>query len=88
MTQSWPIQNLVAALNSQLGGQYFTATYLPPDETHAHGWYQLNPTELCLKDKKYLHIHIDGGFVFSDMYQYLNGILIGFEAAKEKYGIK
>lgn len=88
MTQSWPIQNLVASLNSQLGGQYFTATYSAPDETHALGWYELNPTELCIKTKKYLHIHTDGGLTFSDMYQYLSGILIGFEAAKEKFNIK
>lgn len=88
MTQSWPIQNLVSALNSQLGGQYFTATYSPPDATHAIGWYTLNPTKLCLKTKKFLHIHMDGGLTFSDMYQYLSGILIGFEAAKRKYDIK
>lgn len=88
MTQSWPIQNLVASLNSQLGGQYFTATYLPPDATHALGWYTLNPTEQCLKDKRFLHIHTDGGLTFSDMYQYLSGILIGIEAAKVLYKIK
>jgi hypothetical protein len=88
MQQSWPIQNLVASLNSLLGGQYFTITYSPPDTSHSIGWYYLNPTEQCLKDKKFLHIHTEGGMIFSDMYQYLSGILIGFEAAKEKFGIK
>lgn len=88
MQQSWPIQNLVASLNSELGGQYFTTTYLPPDTTHAIGWYILNPTEQCVKQKKYLHIHTEAGMTFSDMYQYLSGILIGIEAAKQKYNIK
>lgn len=75
--QSNPISNMVAELNSQLGGQYFTVSF-------DGKYYTLNPTNLAVSSKKFSYISIDGGLKYSDIFQYLNGILIGFRAALEK----
>lgn len=74
--QSNPISNMVAELNSQLGGSYFTISF-------DGKLYTLNPTNFTVKLKKFNYISIDGGLTYSDMFQYLSGILIGLRAAQE-----
>lgn len=68
---------MVAELNSQLGGLYFTVAI--DGRT-----YTLNPTNLAVTTNKFNYISIDGGITYSDMFHYLNGILIGIRAAKAK----
>lgn len=74
--QSNPISNMVAELNSQLGGPYFTVGF-------NSRLYTLNPTNLAVRFKKFNYISIDGYLSYSDMFQYLSGILIGLRAAQE-----
>lgn len=73
--QSNPITNMVARLNSILGGQYFSILF---DGRH----YQLNPTKLAIKEKKYQYISIYG-LTYSDMFHYLSGIFTGLKATEE-----
>lgn len=74
--QSNPISNMVAELNSQLGGSYFTIGFNGK-------FYTLNPTNLTVTSNKFNYVSIDGGLTYSDMFQYLSGILVGLRAAKE-----
>lgn len=73
--QSNPITNMVAQLNSILGGQYFSILF---DGRH----YQLNPTKLALKEKKYQYVSARK-LTYSDMFHYLSGIFIGLKVAEE-----
>lgn len=75
--QSNPISNMVAELNSRLGGMYYTVSF---DGKH----YTLNPTKLLVSLKKFNYVSIDGGLTYSDMFQYLSGILIGLRLADDK----
>jgi hypothetical protein len=70
--QSTPLTNMLAELNKQLGGTYFTIG------TNGKG-YTLNPTNLEVSERKYNYVSIDGYITFSDMYNYLSGILIGLK---------
>ena len=73
--QSNPISNMVAELNSQLSGPYFTISF-------DGKLYTLNPTNLTVTSNKFNYVSIDGGLTYSDMFQYLSGILVGLRAAK------
>jgi hypothetical protein len=75
--QSNPITNLVAELNHQLGGLYFTVSF-------NNKLYTLNSTNLAIAQKKFNYISIDGGLTYSDMYHYLSGLLLGIRAVKDK----
>lgn len=88
--QSPDITAMVAQLNQELGGQYFTVTYTPGPgmSNKSQGVYQLIPTERCLKEKRYLSLHNSIGVHYNLMYNYLNGLLLGFEVCREKYGLK
>lgn len=70
--QSSPLMNLLAEINSQLGGTYFTIG------TNGKG-YTLNPTSLTTSTNVFNYVSIDGYISFSDMYHYLSGILIGLK---------
>lgn len=75
--QSNPITNMVAELNSRLGGlTYFTVSF-------DGKLYTLNPTNLTIASKKFRSVSVDGGLTYSDMFQYLNGILVGLKIAQE-----
>lgn len=74
--QSNPISNMVAELNSRLDGAYFTVSF-------DGKLYTLNPTALAIESKKFNYVSIDGKLTYSDMFQYLSGMLIGLRAAKE-----
>lgn len=71
------IVNMVAELNRELGGLYFTTAYVEK------GLYTLNPTVKCVSSRKFNFISFEGGKSYSDMYNYLSGILIGLKASKE-----
>lgn len=79
--QSNHITNLVAELNSQLGNQYFSVGF-------DGKFYTLNPTNLAVSKKKYNYISVDGKLSYSDMFNYISGILTGIRAAKEKCDYK
>lgn len=66
---------MVAELNYQLGGFYFTVSF-------DSKLYTLNPTNFAIAQKKFNYVSIDGGLTYADMYHYLSGILIGIRAAK------
>lgn len=75
--QSNPITNMVAELNSRLGGlTYFTVSF-------DGKLYTLNSTNLTIASKKFRSVSVDGGLTYSDMFQYLNGILVGLKIAQE-----
>lgn len=75
--QSNPITNMVAELNSRLGGlTYFTVSF-------DGKLYTLNSTNLTIVSKKFRGVSVDGGLTYSDMFQYLNGILVGLKIAQE-----
>ena len=74
--QSNPISNMVAELNSRLSGPYFTISF-------DGKLYTLNPTNLTITSNKFNYVSIDGGLTYSDMLQYLSGILVGLRAAQE-----
>lgn len=75
--QSNPISNMVAELNDKLGGPYFTVSFNGK-------LYTLNPTKLLVSLKKFNYVSINGGMTYSDIFQYLNGILIGLRLADDK----
>lgn len=75
--QSNPISNMVAELNDKLGGSYFTVSF-------DGKLYTLNPTKLSVSLRKFNYVSIDGGLTYSDMFQYLSGILIGLRLAYDK----
>lgn len=74
--RSNPISNMVAELNSRLKGPYFTISFNSK-------LYTLNPTNLTIASKKFNYIATYGGLTYSDMYQYLSGILVGMRIATE-----
>ena len=75
--QSNPISNMVAELNDKLGGSYFTVSFNGK-------LYTLNPTKLLVSLKKFNYVSINGGMTYSDIFQYLSGILIGLRLADDK----
>ena len=79
-TQSHPITNMVAELNAILGAQHFIALY----EAHIRQ-YELALTEFGKSSKKYSYLATEGTIPFSEMFQYLNGILMGYRLAKQMH---
>ena len=75
--QSNPISNMVAELNDKLGGSYFTVSFNGK-------LYTLNPTKLLVSLKKFNYVSINGGMTYSDIFQYLSGILVGLRLADDK----
>ena len=70
---SSPISIMLAEINKQLGGAYFTVMFVDR-------FYTLNPTNKAIEENKYPFISI-GKCTYSDMYHYLSGILVGLKAA-------
>lgn len=79
--QSNPITNLVSELNGCLGGIYFTASIVPQA---GECLYTLNLTNFAVRKKKYGYMAIDGAITYEAMLNYLQGILLGYRAAKMK----
>ena len=79
--QSNPITNLVGELNGCLGGIYFTTSIVPQAGVCL---YTLNLTNLGLAQHKYGYIAIDGAITYEAMLNYLQGVLVGYRAAKMK----
>ena len=74
------ITNLVAELNAILGEQHFKVLY----EAHIRQ-YELALTDLGKSSKKYTYLATDGTLPHSEMFQYLNGVLMGIRLAKQLY---
>ena len=72
------ITNLVAELNANLGEQNFIVLY----EAYIRQ-YELALTDYGKASKKYSFLATDGTLPFSEMFQYLNGILMGYRLAKQ-----
>ncbi len=79
--QSNPITNLVSELNGLLGGIYFTAMIVPQAGVCL---YKLNLTNFGLSQNKYGYMVIDEAITYEAMLNYLQGILLGYRAAKTK----
>lgn len=79
--QSNPISNLVGELNGCLGGICFTASIVPQAGVCL---YTLNLTNFGLAQRKYGYIAIDEAITYEAMLNYLQGILVGYRAAKMK----
>lgn len=77
-TKSNPISNMVAELNAILGECHFQSVYY----SHSR-MYELKLTELGNISKRYKYLATEGMLSFSDMFQYLNGILLGYRMAKQ-----
>lgn len=77
-TQSNPITNLTAELNAVIGEQHFRVLY----DAHIRQ-YELALTELGKSSKKYSYLATEGTIPFSEMFQYLNGILMGCRLTKQ-----
>lgn len=75
--QSNEITNMIAKLNHELGGLYFTVAYTD------NGLYTLNRTKICISKKKYNYVSFEGGKSFSEMYNYIQGILYGIRMLKD-----
>ena len=73
--QSNPISNLVASINSELGGSYLQVTM-------EQGKYQLSLTKSGLEKSElsFITFGLSGTVKFSEIYMYLLGILNGFRA--------
>ena len=77
-TQSSPITNMCAELNAIIGEQHFRVQY------HAHiRQYELALTELGKASKKYSFMATEETMPYSEMFEYLNGILLGYRLAKQ-----
>ena len=81
-TQRNAITNLVAELNATIGEQHFKVMY----ESYIRQ-YELALTDLGKSSKKYSYLATDGTLPFLEMFQYLNGILLGCRMAKQLYKI-
>ena len=79
--QSNPITNMVGELNGYLGGIYFTASIIPQAGVCL---YTLNLTNFGLSQRKYGYIATDEAITYEAMHNYLQGILVGYRAAKTK----
>ena len=75
--QSNEIVNLIAEINRLLGGTYFTVAF------HDGGFYTLNPTLRNVRSRKFNHIAFEGNKTYTDMHNYLSGIIHGVRAAKQ-----
>lgn len=82
-TQSSPISNLVAELNAFIGEPHFKMLY----EAHIRQ-YELVLTDIGKASKKYSYLATEGTLPFSEMFQYLNGILMGCRLTKQLHKIK
>jgi len=78
-TQSNPITNMCAELNAIIGEQHFRVLY----DAHIRQ-YKLSLTDLGKASKKYSYLETIS-MPFSEMFEYLNGILLGFRLAKQIY---
>lgn len=76
-TQSNPITNMCAELNAIIGEQYFCVLY---DSRIRQ--YELAMTDLGRTSKKYHYLATIETMPFSEMFEYLNGILLGYRLAK------
>ena len=79
-TQSNPITNMCAELNAIIGEQHFCVLY----DAHIRQ-YELALTELGQTSKKYHYLATVETMQFSEMFEYLNGILLGYRLAKQLY---
>lgn len=79
--QSNPISNLVGELNGYLGGLYFTVAITPQAGVCL---YTLNLTNFGLAQRKYGYMAIDEPIAYEAMLNYLQGIILGYRAAKMK----
>lgn len=77
-TQSNPITNMCAELNAIIGEQHFCVLY----DAHIRQ-YELALTELGQASKKYHYLATIETMQFSEMFEYLNGILLGYRLAKQ-----
>ena len=77
-TQSNPITNMCAELNAIIGGQHFRVLY----DAHIRQ-YELALTDLGQASKKYHYFATIETLPFSEMFEYLNGILLGYRLAKQ-----
>jgi hypothetical protein len=77
-TQSNPITNMCAELNAIIGEQHFCVLY----DAHIRQ-YELALTELGQTSKKYHYLATIETMQFSEMFEYLNGILLGYRLAKQ-----
>lgn len=76
-TQSSPVTSMCAELNAIIGEQHFRVLY----NAHARQ-YDLVLTELGKISKKYSFLETTG-LQFSEMFEYLNGVLLGYRLAKQ-----
>ena len=77
-TQSNPITNMCAELNAIIGEQHFCVLY----DSHIRQ-YELAMTDLGRASKKYHYLATVETMPFSEMFEYLNGILLGYRLAKQ-----
>lgn len=77
-TQSNPITNMCAELNAIIGEQHFRVLY----DAHVRQ-YELAMTDLGQASKKFNYLATVETMQFSEMFEYLNGILLGYRLAKQ-----
>jgi hypothetical protein len=77
-TQSNPITNMCAELNAIIGEQHFCVLY----DSHIRQ-YELAMTDLGRASKKFNYLATVETMPFSEMFEYLNGILLGYRLAKQ-----
>ena len=79
--QSNPITNMVCELNNYLGGKYFTVML----ESGSSGClYSLCLTNYGASRKKYRYLATQSPMYYEVMFNYLQGILLGYRAAHTK----
>lgn len=81
-TQSNPITNMCAELNAIIGEQHFHVLY----DSFARR-YKLALTELGKASKKYKFLEVEEALIFSEMFEYLDGILLGYRLAKQIHNL-
>ena len=79
--QSTPITNMVCQLNELLGGTYFTVSITTEGGIFL---YSLNLTNFGVAKRKYGYMVFDGALPYGEMFSYLQGLLLGYRAAKNK----
>ena len=81
-TQSNPITNMCAELNAIIGEQHFCVLY----DAHIRQ-YELTLTDLGKASKKFSYLATVESMPFSEMFEYLNGILLGCRLTKCLYNL-
>lgn len=81
-TQSNPLTNMVAELNAIIGKPHFKMMY------YSYGRkYELAMTELGNSSKRFSFLASSEPMTFTDMFNYLNGILNGYRLAKQLHNL-